>query len=153
MKVPPHSVEAEQSVLGGLMLDNRAWDQVVDRLRESDFYKYEHRLIFKAVGHLVEQSKPVDVLTISETLRERRELDQAGGEVYLFELTNNTPKASAFDNAWATRIMPWPYALALTIAITFEFGANVRTHSKLCCNAARLIINRVGRLIFCNRHE
>jgi len=94
MKVPPHSVEAEQSVLGGLMLDNRAWDQVVDRLRESDFYKYEHRLIFKAVGHLVEQSKPVDVLTISETLRERRELDQAGGEVYLFELTNNTPSAA-----------------------------------------------------------
>lgn len=93
-KVPPHSVDAEQSVLGGLMLDARAWDQVAERLMQDDFYKHEHRLIFKAMGRLIEQSKPVDVLTVSETLREAHELEQVGGEVYLFELTNNTPSAA-----------------------------------------------------------
>ena len=94
MKVPPHSMEAEQSVLGGLMLDNRAWDQVVDRLREHDFYRHEHRLIFRVMARLFDLSKPIDVLTVSDALRELHELDQAGGEVYLFELTNNTPSAA-----------------------------------------------------------
>jgi replicative DNA helicase len=94
IKVPPHSVDAEQSVLGGLMLDNRAWDQVADRLRESDFYRNEHRLIFRAIGRLMEQSKPIDVLTVSEALREVHDLEQVGGEVYLFELANNTPSAA-----------------------------------------------------------
>lgn len=94
MKVPPHSMEAEQSVLGGLMLDNRAWDQVIDRLRESDFYRHEHRLIFQAMGRLFDHNKPIDVLTVSDVLRERHELDQVGGEVYLFELSNNTPSAA-----------------------------------------------------------
>jgi len=94
LKVPPHSIEAEQSVLGGLMLDNRAWDQVIDKLRESDFYRNEHRLIFRIMGRLVEQSKPLDVLTVAEALREFRELEQAGGEVYLFELANNTPSVA-----------------------------------------------------------
>ena len=94
VKVPPHSIEAEQSVLGSLMLDNRAWDQVVDRLREDDFYRNEHRLIYRAMAKLVALSKPIDVLTVSEMLREVQELDQAGGEVYLFELANNTPSAA-----------------------------------------------------------
>lgn len=94
VKVPPHSIEAEQSVLGGLMLDNRAWDQVVDRIRETDFYRHEHKLIFRAMGRLVEANKPIDVLTVSEILREFQELDQVGGEVYLFELANNTPSAA-----------------------------------------------------------
>jgi replicative DNA helicase len=94
MKVPPHSIEAEQSVLGGLMLDNRAWDQVVDRLRDSDFYRNEHRLIFRVMSRLLDQSKPLDVLTVSEALRELHELEQVGGEVYLFELSNNTPSAA-----------------------------------------------------------
>lgn len=94
MKVPPHSMEAEQSVLGGLMLDNRAWDQVVDRLNEKDFYRHEHRLVYRAMARLTEQNKPLDVLTVSEGLREIQELDQVGGEVYLFELANNTPSAA-----------------------------------------------------------
>lgn len=94
VKIPPHSIEAEQSVLGGIMLDNRAWDQVVDRLRESDFYRHEHRLIFRAMVKLMEHIKPVDVLTVAETLREVNELEQAGGEVFLFELANNTPSAA-----------------------------------------------------------
>lgn len=94
VKVPPHSIDAEQSVLGGLMLDNRAWDQVADRLREADFYRHDHRVIFRAMIRLMEQSKPLDQLTVSEALREMNELDQAGGDVYLFELTNNTPTAA-----------------------------------------------------------
>lgn len=93
-KVPPHSIEAEQSVLGGLMLDNRAWDQVVDCLRENDFYRHEHRLIYRVMMRLVSQNKPLDVLTVSEVLRELNELDQIGGDVYLFELANNTPSAA-----------------------------------------------------------
>ena len=82
VKVPPHSIEAEQSVLGGLMLDNRAWDQIADRLRDGDFYRHDHRLIYRVMGRLAEQSKPLDVLTVSEALRELHELDNAGGEVY-----------------------------------------------------------------------
>lgn len=94
VKIPPHSIEAEQSVLGGLMLDNRAWDQIVDKLREDDFYRHEHRLIFRAMSRLLDQNKPIDVLTVSEALGEWHELDNVGGEVYLFELANNTPSAA-----------------------------------------------------------
>ncbi len=94
VKIPPHSIEAEQSVLGGLMLDNRAWDQIADRLREGDFYRHDHRLIYRVMSRLTEQTKPLDVLTVSESLRELHELDNAGGEVYLFELANNTPSVA-----------------------------------------------------------
>ncbi len=73
------------------MLESRAWDQIVDKLREEDFYRHEHRLIFRTIGRLVEQSKPIDVLTVSESLRDMHELEQVGGDVYLFELANNTP--------------------------------------------------------------
>lgn len=91
VKVPPHSVDAERSVLGGLMLDSRAWDQVADKLVEDDFYRSEHRLIFRAMARLMEDDQPIDVLTVAENLRERNEHDQVGGDVYLFELANNTP--------------------------------------------------------------
>jgi replicative DNA helicase len=94
VKVPPHSIEAEQSVLGGLMLDNRAWDQIADRVKESDFYRHDHRLIYRAMSKLSGQNSPLDVLTVAESLREIKELDNAGGEVYLFELANNTPSAA-----------------------------------------------------------
>lgn len=94
VKIPPHSIEAEQSVLGGLMLENRSWDQIADRLREADFYRFDHRLIFRVMAKLSEANKPLDVLTVAESLREIRELDNAGGEVYLFELANNTPSVA-----------------------------------------------------------
>jgi len=94
LKVPPHSIEAEQSVLGGLMLDNRAWDDVADRLAEKDFYRHDHRLIYRVMAKLATQDKPLDLLTVSESLRELHELDNAGGEVYLFELANNTPSVA-----------------------------------------------------------
>lgn len=94
VKVPPHSVEAEQAVLGGVMLESRAWDIVMDKVHEDDFYRHEHRLIYRVLGRLNEQNKPIDVLTVCEALREMHELDQVGGEVYLFELANNTPSAA-----------------------------------------------------------
>ncbi len=94
LKVPPHSIEAEQSVLGGLMLDNRAWDTIADRVRENDFYRFDHRLIYRVMGKLSAQNQPIDVLTVAESLREINELENAGGEVNLFELANNTPSAA-----------------------------------------------------------
>ena len=103
LKVPPHSIEAEQSVLGGLMLDNAAWDQVADLVSEADFYRYAHRLIFRAVGALAEQNNPFDVVTLSSWLRDRGELEPAGGLAYLGELAANTPSAANIK-AYATLV-------------------------------------------------
>ncbi|MEC9020470.1 MAG: DnaB-like helicase N-terminal domain-containing protein, partial [Pseudomonadota bacterium] len=64
LKLPPHSLEAEQSVLGGLMLDNQAWDNVSERLVADDFYRYEHRLVFNVMIHLAESGQPLDVVTL-----------------------------------------------------------------------------------------
>lgn len=94
VKVPPHSIEAEQSVLGSLMLDGRAFDKIADRLCESDFYRHEHRLIFRVMSRLVAQSHPIDVLTVTHALKDVRELEQVGGDSYLFSLSNNTPTAA-----------------------------------------------------------
>ncbi|EKD72578.1 MAG: hypothetical protein ACD_45C00633G0005 [uncultured bacterium] len=94
VKVPPHSIEAEQSVLGGLMLDNRAWDQIADRVHENDFYRHDHRLIYRVMNKLADHTKPLDVLTVAEALREIHELENAGGDVYLFELANNIPSVA-----------------------------------------------------------
>ncbi|MCC2666931.1 MAG: dnaB [Gammaproteobacteria bacterium] len=94
VKLPPHSIEAEQSVLGGLMLDNRAWDIIADRIRENDFYRHDHRLIYSVIATLSKQNKPVDCLTVTELLKELRELENAGGEIYLYELANNTPSVA-----------------------------------------------------------
>lgn len=91
LKVPPHSIEAEQSVLGGLMLDNIAWDKVVEQVKEEDFYRPGHRLIFKAMERLSRRNQPFDVITLTEELKAVGELEDAGREVYLFELANNTP--------------------------------------------------------------
>ena len=94
LKVPPHSIEAEQSVLGGLMLDNSAWDRVVDTLNEGDFYRRDHRLIFSAVHALADGNQPFDVVTLSEHLSARAELEEAGGLGYLGDLAHNTPSAA-----------------------------------------------------------
>lgn len=94
LKVPPHATEAEQSVLGGLMLDNNAWDVVATRLVEEDFYRHEHRLIYRVMGDLVAKESPFDVVTLMDALKSIDSLDAAGGEVYLFELANNTPSVA-----------------------------------------------------------
>lgn len=99
-KVPPHSQEAERAVLGAVLIDNRAWDNISDKLKVDDFYRHEHRLIFAAVTHLAERSQSFDVLTLSEHLRQKDQMDQAGGESYLFELAQSTP-SSANAEAYA----------------------------------------------------
>ncbi|ATC99532.1 MAG: replicative DNA helicase [Pseudomonadota bacterium] len=100
LKVPPHSIEAEQSVLGGLMLDNEAWDRVAERVVAQDFYTRTHKLIFEAMEKLVESGQPIDLITISETLEKTNELDSIGGFAYLGEIAKNTPSAANI-NAYA----------------------------------------------------
>ncbi|STX51188.1 Replicative DNA helicase [Legionella busanensis] len=94
LKRPPHSAEAEQSIIGGLMLDNQAWDKVSTKLCEADFYRTEHRTLFRAIVELARKGQPFDVVTLLNTLKTSDELDQAGGETYLFELANNTPSVA-----------------------------------------------------------
>lgn len=93
LKTPPHSNEAEQSVLGGLMLDNQAWEIVADLINEQDFYRHDHALIFRAIAALSNDDKPYDVVTISDWLEQRNELDNIGGLAYLGILANDTPTA------------------------------------------------------------
>jgi replicative DNA helicase len=94
LKIPPHSIDAEQSVLGALMLDNGAWDQVADRVAGPDFYRHSHALIFAAIASLAEGNEPFDVVTLSEWLENRQQLDEVGGLAYLGELAKNTPSAA-----------------------------------------------------------
>lgn len=94
LKLPPHSIEAEQAVLGGLMLENQAWDNVADRVSEVDFYRYDHRLIFRAITELAERNSPIDLVTVSERLDARGELNDAGGLAYLGLLARDTPSAA-----------------------------------------------------------
>jgi replicative DNA helicase len=94
IKIPPQSREAEQSVLGSIMLDEAAWDKVADKLSEEDFYFPEHKIIFRSMLDLVSRERPHDVVTISEVLKDNSQLEKARGEVYLFELVNNTPSVA-----------------------------------------------------------
>ncbi len=100
LKIPPHSIEAEQAVLGGLMLDNEAWDQVADRVADADFYRRDHRLIFRAVANLAEAGQPMDAVTLSEWLKSNAELEDAGGLAYIGALARDTP-SSAHIRAYA----------------------------------------------------
>lgn len=94
LRVPPHSIEAEQSVLGGLLLDNSAWDRAADLLTESDFYRHEHKLIYTAVHQLVNASKPADVITVFEHLQSLGKAEEAGGLAYLNALAQSVPSAA-----------------------------------------------------------
>ncbi len=94
IKLPPHSVEAEQSVLGGLLLEASALDRVADLMTADDFYRQEHRLIFNQIVRLSEMAKPVDVITVAESLEIAGELDKVGGLPYLGGLAQNVPSAA-----------------------------------------------------------
>ena len=94
LRIPPHSLEAESSVLGGLLLDNNAWDRVGDVLIDSDFYRYEHRLVYAAVGKLINETKPADVITVYEELQRQGKGDEIGGLAYLNALAQYVPSAS-----------------------------------------------------------
>jgi replicative DNA helicase len=94
IKMQPHSIEAEQSVLGGLLLSADGWDSVAEAVTAQDFYRPDHRLIFRQIAKLAEAAEPVDVITVADKLTANGELDAAGGLAYLAELASNTPSAS-----------------------------------------------------------
>ena len=143
LKMPPHSLEAEQSVLGGLMLSSDAWDNVADQVSPQDFYRGSHRLIFIQMGKLVEAGDPIDVITLSEALQNNGELDQAGGLAYLAELAKNTPSAANI-RAYAT-VVRERASLRSLIAVANEisdsgFNAEGRSSEDLLDEAERKIM-------------
>jgi replicative DNA helicase len=93
LKLPPHSIDAEQSVLGGLLIDNAAFDRVGDVLTDSDFYRDDHRRIFRQISRLIERGKPADVVTVDEAIKASEDKDKTGGITYLAALAGNTPSA------------------------------------------------------------
>lgn len=94
LKLPPHSIEAEQSLIGGLLLDNTAWDRIGDVIREADFYRDDHRRIFRHIARLIEVGRPADAVTVFESIDKGNEVEQTGGLAYLAEIANNTPSAA-----------------------------------------------------------
>jgi len=94
LRVPPHSIQAEQSLLGGLMLDNDTWDKIAGKVAAGDFYRREHRLIFEAIMRLADGDQPFDVVTLAETLERTGKLEDAGGLPYLGSIVKDTPSAA-----------------------------------------------------------
>ncbi|MGE0310452.1 MAG: replicative DNA helicase [Lautropia sp.] len=94
LRLPPHSIEAEQSVLGGLLLNNRGWEDVADIVSEDDFYRHDHRLIWQHIAGLVRQDKPADVLTVHDSLKLAGKLEEAGGIGYVSGLASGVPSAA-----------------------------------------------------------
>ncbi len=94
LKIPPHSVEAEQSVLGGLLLENEALDKIADLISSTDFYRHDHRVIYEHISRLIEHSRPADIVTVAESLESTAQLAGVGGIAYLGALAQNTPSAA-----------------------------------------------------------
>ena len=144
LKVPPNSVEAEQSLIGGLMLNKAAWDKVADVVTAEDFYRNDHRLIFTAIAQLVDEGNPCDVVTISEFLDRRSELDKAGGLEYLAALANETPGAAnarAYAKIVRERSMLRSLINAGNEIAGSAFGSDGRTATDLVDEAERLVFD------------
>jgi len=93
LKVPPHSVEAEQSLLGALLIDNQAFDRVADLVAGEDFYRDDHRRIWRHIARLIEQTRPADVVTVAESIDASEDKDKTGGPAYLAALSQNVPSS------------------------------------------------------------
>lgn len=143
LRVPPHSIEAEQAVLGGLMVDNDAWDQVADRVVDADLYRRDHRLVFRAIGALAEAGQPMDVVTLSEWLKTQGLLDEAGGLAYLGALARDTP-SSANIRAYADIVREKSVLRNLIRAGTEVASSGYRPEGR---NSADLL-DEAERLIF-----
>jgi len=143
LKVPPHSIEAEQSLLGGLMLDHKSWDKIADVVTEADFYRKDHRLIFAAIARLAEKANPCDVVTVSEWLDNRGELESAGGLEYLASLANETPGA-ANARAYANILRERSLLRALISAGNEISGAAFSSDGR----SAAEIVDEAERLVF-----
>ncbi|HRQ58163.1 MAG TPA: replicative DNA helicase [Azoarcus taiwanensis] len=94
IRLPPHSIEAEQSLIGGILLDNAAWERIADLVGDADFYRDDHRRIYQHIARLIDAGKPADVVTVFESLEKHNEAEQAGGLAYLAEIANSTPSAA-----------------------------------------------------------
>ena len=94
LRVPPHSIEAEQSVIGGLLRDNAAWDRIADFTNAADFYRYDHRIIFEQMVRLINAGKPADVITVYEACNQLGKAEEVGGLQYLNAMAQNTPSAA-----------------------------------------------------------
>jgi replicative DNA helicase len=143
LKVPPNSIEAEQSLLGGLMLDHKSWDKIADVVTADDFYRKDHRLIFSAIATLSEGANPCDVVTVSECLDNRGELDDAGGLEYLATLANETPGA-ANARAYARILRERSMLRSLITAGNEISGAAFETEGR----SAAEIVDEAERLVF-----
>ncbi len=116
--LPPHSIESEQSVLGGLMLDNDRWDDIATIVSADNFYVRPHQLIFNAMHDLLMQGKPVDLITLSEHLEQRGVLEQVGGFAYLAEMSKNTFR-SEYRCVCGVRRQLWPSAPAFSVGARY----------------------------------
>ena len=94
LALPPHSIEAEQSMLGGLLLENSAYERVADVLTDDDFYRHEHKLIYRAISTLINENRPADIITVQEVLERNDQLSHVGGFEYLLTLAQSTPSAA-----------------------------------------------------------
>src|SRR5271167_2021697 len=143
LRLPPHSIEAEQSVLGGLMLDSAAWDQVADRVLAQDFYRNDHRLIFEAVAGLIERSQPCDAVTLSGHLESQGLLDQVGGLSYLGSLARDTP-TTANIKAYADIVRERSVLRQLISAGNMIVGTALEPEGR----EAREIVDEAERAVF-----
>jgi replicative DNA helicase len=143
LRLPPHSIEAEQSVLGGLMLDATAWDQIADRVIGEDFYRNDHRLIFEAVAGLIERSQPCDAVTLSGHLESQGLLDQVGGLAYLGSLARDTP-TSANIRAYADIVRERSVLRQLISAGNLIVGTALEPEGR----EAREIVDEAERAVF-----
>ncbi|MDJ0905491.1 MAG: replicative DNA helicase [Woeseiaceae bacterium] len=142
LKVPPHSIEAEQSLLGGLMLDHKSWDKIADIVSAADFYRKDHRVIFTAIASLAEEANPCDVVTVSEWLDNRGELEAAGGLEYIASLANETPGAAnarSYAKILRERSMLRSLISAGNEISGAAFASDGRTASEIVDDAERLV--------------
>lgn len=143
IKMQPHSIEAEQSVLGGLLLSADGWDAVAEAVTATDFYRPDHRLIFRQIAKLAEAAQPVDVITVADRLTANGELDAAGGLGYLAELASNTPSASnirAYAQVVSERASLRKLIEAAQVIAESGFSPEGRTSDELIDEAERLIM-------------
>ncbi|MFT4562649.1 MAG: replicative DNA helicase [Gammaproteobacteria bacterium] len=143
LRVPPHSIEAEQSVLGGLMLDNESWMHVAERITEGDFYRRDHNEIYRAIEALADAGKPYDVVTLAEWLERNELLEAVGGLQYLAELTENTPSAANIA-AYADIVRERSVLRALVRAGTDIADSGYRTEGR----SADELLDQAERFVF-----
>jgi replicative DNA helicase len=143
LRLPPHSIEAEQSVLGGVMLDSTAWDQIADRLVAEDFYRNDHRLIFEAAAALIERNQPCDAVTLSGHLESQGLLEQVGGLSYLGSLARDTP-TTANIRAYADIVRERSVLRQLISAGNLIVGSALETEGR----EAREVVDEAERAVF-----